>query len=180
MKITRTDFEELLVIEPTLFEDYRGVFFESYSFTKYNPGVSTEVFVQDNCSVSSKNVLRGMHFQIPPFAQAKLVQVLNGAALDIVVDLRKASPTYGKHFSIELNAQNRKQLFIPRGFAHGFCTLEKETVFSYKCDNYYQKDAERTLLWNDDMLNLPWPEKKWTISNKDRAGISFSNFVSPF
>ncbi|MEM7163504.1 MAG: dTDP-4-dehydrorhamnose 3,5-epimerase [Bacteroidota bacterium] len=180
MKITQTDFSDLLVIEPKQFTDERGIFFESYVQKKYSNQVSPEIFVQDNCSVSKKNVLRGMHFQAPPFAQAKLVYVLNGSALDIVVDLRKSSPTYGKNFSIELSDKNKKQLFIPRGFAHGFCALEPNTIFSYKCDNYYHQESERTLLWNDNDLNLPWPEKEWLISDKDHEGISFSNFVSPF
>ena len=137
-------------------------------------------FVQDNQSLSQKGVLRGLHFQAPPYAQAKLVRVISGAVLDVVVDIRKNSPTYGKHFDIELNAENKIMFFIPAGFAHGFATLADQTLFAYKCSNYYNKNSEGTILWNDPDLNINWNIENPLLSEKDLTGKSLRDFVSPF
>ena len=137
-------------------------------------------FVQDNESISKKNVLRGLHFQIPPFAQGKLVRVVSGSVLDVAVDLRKGSPTYGKHEIVELSADNKRQFWIPPGFAHGFLSLEENTVFNYKCSNYYSPVSERTIKWNDPDLNIDWQINEPIVSEKDQNGLDFVNFVSQF
>lgn len=157
----------LKVIEPQIFADERGVFFEAYSKEKFlNSGISDN-FIQDNQSVSNKNVLRGLHFQSGSFAQAKLVRVIRGAALDIAVDLRKNSSTFGKHFSIELNENNNLIFYIPVGFAHGFVALQDNTVFEYKCSALYNKPSEGGILWNDPILNIDWGVKNPILSGKD-------------
>lgn len=179
MKIIETDIEDLFIIEPIVFEDERGYFLESYHRNKI-PFLKDVDFVQDNESLSQKNVLRGLHFQNPPFAQAKLVRVIKGTVLDIVVDLRKESTTYGKHFAIKLTEKNKKQLFVPRGFAHGFLTLEDQTIFSYKCDNYYEPKEEVTINCFDKTLHINWGKLDFILSNKDQNGIDFSTFKSPF
>ncbi|HEX5743647.1 MAG TPA: dTDP-4-dehydrorhamnose 3,5-epimerase [Flavobacteriaceae bacterium] len=179
MKIETTPLKDVLILTPNIFKDERGYFFESYNTQKVADFIKCE-FVQDNESLSQKNVLRGLHFQIPPFAQDKLVRVIKGSVLDIAVDLRKSSPTYGQSYSIILSGENKKQLFIPAGFAHGFITLEDDTLFSYKCSNYYEKNAERTILWNDKSLNIEWNCDQPLLSDKDLIGENFSTFESPF
>jgi dTDP-4-dehydrorhamnose 3,5-epimerase len=176
----KTFIEGLLVIKPRVFADERGYFFESYNEKLLKGSGLNATFVQDNQSLSQKNVLRGLHFQAPPFAQGKLVRVIKGSALDVVVDIRKKSPTYGKSFSIELNEENKTMLWVPEGFAHGFCTLLDDTIFYYKCTNYYDKGSEGSVLWNDVDLNINWNISDPVLSEKDRAGTAFKNFVSPF
>lgn len=181
MKTVKTSFEGLHIIHPSVFHDDRGYFFESFNKKKFIDltGYSKE-FVQDNQSLSAKNVLRGLHFQAPPFAQAKLVRVVRGSVLDIAVDIRKNSPTFGKYISLELSDKNNLSLFIPEGFAHGFITLEENTIFIYKCSEYYNKESERTIMWNDVELNIDWKNVNPIISSKDKEGILFSEFNSPF
>src|SRR5574343_10699 len=181
MNSTKFEIEVLVLIEPRRFHDYRGYFFESFNEQKYSELLGEEaVFVQDNVSFSKKNVLRGLHFQNPPFAQGKLVSVLKGKVLDVAVDLRKDSPTYGQHEMVELSADNGLQFYIPPGFAHGFVALEEETLFSYKCTNYYSPAHEDTLLWNDSNLNIHWNCSEPLVSEKDKIGKIFDTFVSPF
>ncbi len=173
MKVIPTDIAGLIIIEPRIFEDERGYFFESYRndvFEKINPNVQ---FVQENESLSAKNVLRGLHYQIAPYAQGKLIRVIKGKVWDIAVDLRKDSPTFKKWLGIQLSEKNKLQVYIPEGFAHGFLTLEDNTVFQYKCTNYYHKEAEKTIRWNDASLNIDWQIKNPLISTKDKQGISF-------
>lgn len=180
MKFIETSIKDLFVIQPQIFEDSRGYFFESYtqkSFEENNLKVS---FVQDNQSLSQKGVLRGLHFQAPPFAQGKLVRVIKGSVLDVAVDIRKNSATYGKHFSIELNESNKTMLWVPEGFAHGFATLEDNTIFSYKCTNYYNKASEGCINHNDPQLAIDWKLSSPQLSEKDKKGESFSTFISCF
>jgi dTDP-4-dehydrorhamnose 3,5-epimerase len=181
MKIENTKFEGLYVFHPSIFKDERGYFFESFNKNKFieTTNIKTE-FVQDNQSFSIKNVLRGLHFQLPPFAQAKLVRVVKGSVIDIVVDIRKKSPTFGQYFTIELNESNNLSVYIPEGFAHGFVTLEDNTLFIYKCSNFYHKESERTIMWNDSKLNIDWKVLNPIISEKDKEGLVFENFNSPF
>jgi dTDP-4-dehydrorhamnose 3,5-epimerase len=180
MEIERTFIDDLLIIRPKVFNDGRGYFYESWNKASFaNAGITAD-FVQDNQSLSQKGVLRGLHFQNPPFAQAKLVRVIAGAVLDIAVDIRKNSPTYGKHYAIELSAENKTMFFIPEGFAHGFLTLEDNTIFAYKCAGYYNKASEDTLLWNDPDLNINWGEPAPLLSEKDLIGKVFKNFESQF
>ena len=180
MKITTTPIADLLVIQPNVFEDARGYFYESYSKNIFlQHGVDTD-FVQDNQSLSQAGVLRGLHFQNPPFAQGKLVRVIKGSILDVAVDLRKQSPTYGKHFDIELNEKNKTMLWLPHGFAHGFLTLENDTIFSYKCSNYYNKASEDCILWNDKDLAINWGIETPNLSEKDKQGKLFKDFISHF
>ena len=170
MKIVQTPLKGCVVLTPSVFSDGRGSFFESYKKEAFNKALRQEVnFVQDNESFSSKGVLRGLHFQKGAFAQAKLVRVVHGSVLDVAVDLRPDSTTYGEHFSIELSAENKKQLFVPRGFAHGFVVLSDTAVFSYKCDNYYNKESERGIIYNDPTLNIDWilPSEQLQLSKKD-------------
>jgi dTDP-4-dehydrorhamnose 3,5-epimerase len=180
MKFTNVPIEGLKIIQPNLFEDERGYFFESYNHEEFSEAGISSNFVQDNQSKSNKGVLRGLHFQEPPFAQGKLVRVINGAVLDVAVDIRKNSPTYGKSFSIELNESNKTMFFIPAGFAHGFLTLEDNTIFSYKCTQLYNKNSEKTILWNDVDLNINWVFSNPILSDKDKIGISFSQYISLF
>jgi len=181
MNITKTPISDLLIIEPTVYRDNRGYFLESFHEDTFAKCIGNNIkFVQDNESRSSAGVLRGLHFQNPPYAQGKLVRVIQGSALDIVVDIRKESITYGKHFSIELNLNNMQMLWIPPGFAHGFLSLEDNTVFSYKCTNYYNPEAEASLLWNDPDINIDWTIDKPIVSDKDRNASRFSTFVSHF
>lgn len=171
----------LYSIYPTKHTDDRGYFFEAFREENYAAICSGLNFVQDNVSKSSKGTLRGLHFQVPPFAQAKLVQVLHGSVLDVVVDLRKSSPTYGHSYQQILSAENGIQLFIPSGFAHGFYTLEDQTIFSYKCTAIFEKTAERCLLWNDSHLNIDWQlDTAPLLSEKDRNGMPFNDFQTPF
>ncbi|MBR5699663.1 MAG: dTDP-4-dehydrorhamnose 3,5-epimerase, partial [Bacteroidales bacterium] len=154
MKIIKTPIEGLLIIEPRVFGDERGYFFESYSERDFIEAVGPVKFVQDNESKSRYGVLRGLHFQKEPYAQAKLVRVVSGAVLDVAVDLREGSPTFGQHFSVELTGENHRQFFIPKGFAHGFCVLSEEVVFQYKCDEFYHPEAEGGIAWDDPDLAI--------------------------
>lgn len=180
MKIIETPLPGLRIIEPTVFKDARGYFYESYNQQVFAKAGITDVFVQDNQSVSHKNVIRGLHFQHPPYAQAKLVRTIKGAVLDVVVDIRKQSPTYGQTFCIELTEDNFLMLYIPVGFAHGFSTLADNTIFAYKCSNFYHKESEDTIYWNDPSLNIDWKVENPILSEKDKRGKLFANFVSPF
>ncbi|WP_452603004.1 dTDP-4-dehydrorhamnose 3,5-epimerase [Pontimicrobium sp. MEBiC06410] len=170
MKAIKTKLEDCFILEPTIFNDERGYFFESFNNSVFNKimGVNT-VFVQDNESYSTKGVLRGLHYQQGEFAQAKLVRVVKGKVLDVAVDLRKNSKTYSEYISVELTEDNKRQLFVPKGFAHGFVVLSDTAIFSYKCDGFYNKDAERGIIYNDITLNIDWklPEKELIISEKD-------------
>lgn len=180
MQVIKTPINDLLILLPTVFEDPRGYFFESYNKQLFlNNKIDVE-FVQDNQSLSQTGVLRGLHFQNPPYAQGKLVRVIKGAVLDIAVDIRKNSTTYGKHFSIELNEKNKTMLWIPVGFAHGFLTTENDTIFSYKCTNFYHKQSEDTIYWNDADIGINWGIKNPTLSEKDKTGKKFKDFTSPF
>ncbi len=181
MEKIETGFEGLFVLKPEIFGDDRGYFFESFNQNKFHDLTGAKIwFVQDNQSLSQKNVLRGMHFQNPPFAQAKLVRVVTGAVLDVVLDIRTDSEQFGKHFCIELSARNQMQLFIPEGFAHGFLTLEDHTIFSYKCTNYYHPEAEGNIFWNDPDLKIEWGVNTPVVSEKDMKGQLFRDFRSPF
>lgn len=170
MKMTRTDIEGLVVIEPRVFGDSRGYFFESFSQREFEKEVGQVRFVQDNESKSSYGVVRGMHFQKPPHTQSKLVRVVKGRVLDVAVDLRRDSKTYGKYFSVELTEDNHLQLFIPKGFAHGFAVLSDEAVFQYKCDEFYAPESEGAIAWNDPDIGVDWqiPEDKVILSEKDK------------
>ncbi|MCB0734222.1 MAG: dTDP-4-dehydrorhamnose 3,5-epimerase [Flavobacteriales bacterium] len=180
MEILNVPISGLKVILPKVFGDHRGYFFESYNETAFqNAGLPTH-FVQDNQSMSHKGALRGMHFQIPPGAQGKLVRVIQGSVLDVVIDIRKSSPTYGKHFAIELSGENKKMFWIPEGFAHGFLTLEDNTIFSYKCTDVYRPDLEMGLPWDDAELQIDWGVQQPLLSEKDTQHRSFSGFNSPF
>jgi dTDP-4-dehydrorhamnose 3,5-epimerase len=167
-------------IQPKVFGDERGFFIETFNEDKYAVFAAGFTFKQDNLSKSRKGVLRGLHFQLPPFDQGKLVSVIQGSVLDVVVDIRKESPTYGQHFSIVLTGELKNQLWIPPGFAHGFVSLEDDTLFSYKCTNVYAPSFEQTILWNDPILNIDWKIENPIISEKDKVGLPFNNFVSPF
>jgi dTDP-4-dehydrorhamnose 3,5-epimerase len=180
MEIIETGIKDLVVIKPKVLKDDRGYFFESFNRSKLDVLGNDLEFVQDNQSLSQKDVLRGLHFQNPPYAQAKLVSVIQGSVLDVAVDIRKESPTYGKSFSIILDGIDKNQLFIPVGFAHGFKTLENNTIFFYKCTNYYNKESEGCLLWNDPDLNINWDIENPMLSEKDKIGQLFDTFVSNF
>lgn len=180
MDIKSTPIEGLFIIEPQVFTDPRGYFYESYNKEKFvASGINIE-FVQDNQSLSQKGIIRGLHFQAPPVDQGKLVRVIQGAVLDVAVDIRKNSPTYGQNFSIELTAQNRTMFYIPPGFAHGFETLEDNTIFLYKCTDVYNKQSEGGLLWNDAELGIKWQNSNPLISEKDKILPLFKDLVSPF
>lgn len=170
MNVIKTDIQGVVIVEPKVFGDHRGYFFESFSEKDFAEAVGEVKFVQDNESKSSYGVLRGLHFQKPPHAQAKLVRVVKGRVLDVAVDLRKGSPTFGKHVAVELTEENHRQLFIPRGFAHGFAVLSDEAVFQYKCDNYYAPQSEGSVLWNDPDIGIEWgiPSEDVMLSEKDR------------
>ena len=170
MNIIKTEIDGVVIIEPRLFKDDRGYFFESYSEKDFNAQVREIKFVQDNESKSSYGVLRGLHFQKPPYAQSKLVRVIKGAVLDVAVDIRKGSPTFGKHVAVELTEDNHRQFFIPRGFAHGFSVLTPEVIFQYKCDNFYAPQSEGALSWDDPDLGIDWriPSDKIILSEKDK------------
>jgi dTDP-4-dehydrorhamnose 3,5-epimerase len=182
MKITETAIQGLLIIEPRVFNDDRGYFYESYNKSKFTDlGIPTE-FVQDNQSFSQKGTLRGLHGQANPFAQGKLVRVIKGRVIDVAVDIRKNSPTYGQYESIELSEENKLQFWIPEGFLHGFVTLEDDTIFTYKVNNYYDKASEIGVKWNDPTLAINWQidESEVLLSPKDEILPLFSSFVSPF
>jgi dTDP-4-dehydrorhamnose 3,5-epimerase len=179
LNIIETKIEGVYLIKPKIFKDERGYFFESFNQKKINKKTNVS-FVQDNQSLSSKHILRGLHFQKPPFAQDKLVSVIKGSVLDVVVDIRVNSKTYGKYIIEELNEENHHQLFIPTGMAHGFLSLEEHTIFSYKCSNFYNRESEGALKWNDPDLNIKWPISNPILSEKDENAKKFSSFVSPF
>ncbi|MCD6019756.1 MAG: dTDP-4-dehydrorhamnose 3,5-epimerase [Bacteroidetes bacterium] len=180
MEIIETHIKDLLIIKPKVFADARGYFFESYNEGVFKQNGITPHFVQDNQSLSNAGVLRGLHFQAPPHAQGKLVRVITGAVLDIAVDIRKNSPTYGQHVAIELTEENKTMFYIPTGFAHGFLTLKDNTIFSYKCTDLYHKASEGTVLWNDADLNINWNVAEPVLSEKDLTGTKFKEFNSPF
>jgi dTDP-4-dehydrorhamnose 3,5-epimerase len=175
MKVTPLSIPDVLLIEPSVFEDSRGFFFESFREDIFKKETSLDVsFVQDNQSKSSKGVLRGLHYQLPPYAQGKLVRVIQGEVLDIAVDIRNFSPTYGQYVSEILSSENKKQLYIPEGFAHGFLTLSKTSEYLYKTTNFYYPQAERCILWNDKTLNIEWPkDMKVEVSPKDLLAKNF-------
>ena len=171
MKVIKTEIEDVLVIEPDVFGDHRGYFMESYSEKRFSELVGNIRFVQDNESRSGYGVLRGLHYQKPPFAQSKLVRVVKGAVLDVAVDIRVGSPTFGRHVAVELSEDNHRQCFIPRGFAHGFVVLSEEAVFQYKCDGFYSPAHEAALAWNDPELAIDWklPADSLILSDKDKV-----------
>lgn len=180
MEVIKTKIEGLLIINPRVFGDVRGYFFESYNDSVFKEhGIDVE-FIQDNQSLSNSGVLRGLHFQAPPYDQGKLVRVITGAVLDVAVDIRKNSTTYGEHIAIELSEDNKTMFYIPPGFAHGFLTLKDSTIFSYKCTNLYNKASEGTVLWNDSDLNINWNISNPVLSEKDLVGTIFKDFSSPF
>jgi dTDP-4-dehydrorhamnose 3,5-epimerase len=180
MEVIKTKIEGLLIINPKVFGDVRGYFFESYNDSVFKEhGIDVE-FIQDNQSLSNSGVLRGLHFQAPPYDQGKLVRVITGAVLDVAVDIRKNSATYGEHIAIELSEDNKTMFYIPPGFAHGFLTLKDSTIFSYKCTNLYNKSSEGTVLWNDSDLNINWNISNPVLSEKDLVGTIFKDFSSPF
>lgn len=179
MKLIKTHIEGVTVIEPKVFSDSRGCFFESFSERDFAEKVGPVRFVQDNESRSVYGVIRGLHFQKHPHAQAKLVRVVKGKVLDVAVDLRKDSPTFGQHVAMELSDENRRQMFIPRGFAHGFSVLSEEAVFQYKCDSYYAPESEGSLVWNDPDLNIDWnvPAGSEILSDKDRMNPRLKDII---
>tara|TARA_B110000027_G_C16061897_1_gene274918 strand:+ start:130 stop:684 length:555 start_codon:yes stop_codon:yes gene_type:complete len=182
MKFTKTNIEGLVIIEPIVFGDERGYFLESFNLKKFEETICPIKFIQDNESKSSKGVLRGLHFQKPPFHQAKLVRCIEGKVLDVAVDIRKGSPTYGKHIALELSGENKKQLFVPRGFAHGFSVLSETAVFAYKVDNDYAPEYDAGIRWDDPTLNIQWGvnESEVLVSGKDGKLPFFSEFETPF
>ena len=182
MNLIKTTFDGLVVLKPTIFKDHRGYFVESYHQKNINKLLGNINFVQDNESESTRGVLRGLHFQKPPHAQAKLVRCLKGSVFDVALDLRKNSKTYGCLSTTILSSDNKEQLFIPKGFAHGFVVLSESAILSYKVDNYYNPDSESGIIWNDPDLNIDWKIKKnkITVSEKDSKLSIFNNFISPF
>lgn len=182
MPFTKTEFEGLLIFEPRVFEDDRGYFFEAYNEAVFHEAGVTNTFVQDNQSFSKYGVIRGLHYQLDPHAQCKLVRVLEGAILDVAVDIRKNSPTFGKYFSIELSGENKKQLLVPQGFAHGFSVLSPTAAVMYKCDALYSKESEGGIIFNDAVLNIDWKitEADAVVSEKDRILPSFMDCKNNF
>ena len=182
MEIIKTSIDGVVIIEPRIFKDARGYFFESFSQREFDEKVGKIQFVQDNESMSSYGVMRGLHFQRPPFTQSKLVRVIKGAVLDVAVDIRKNSPTYGKHVAVELTEDNHRQFFVPRGFAHGFAVLSDEAIFQYKCDNFYAPQADGGISILDGDLGIDWhiPMDKAILSEKDTKHPLLKDFDSPF
>ena len=182
MEVINTKIEGVVILKPKIFEDNRGYFCESYSKRDFDNQVKTIDFVQDNESKSSYGVLRGLHFQKPPFAQSKLVRVMKGNVFDVAVDIRKGSPTYGEWVGVELSEFNHLQFFIPKGFAHGFVVLSNEAIFQYKCDEFYHPESEGGIMWNDSIINIDWkiPINDIILSNKDKCHQLFKDFDSPF
>ena len=182
MKFVNTPIEGLVIIEPTVFRDDRGCFLESYNKKKFEKAIGEISFVQENESKSSKGVLRGLHFQKPPYAQAKLVRCIEGKVLDVAVDIRDGSETFGQHVAVELSGENKKQVFIPKGFAHGFVVLSDSATFAYKVDNTYAPDSDAGIRWNDSILNIQWgfDESEVLVSEKDAKLPFFSKFKTPF
>jgi len=182
MEVIKTALDGVVVIEPRLFEDARGYFFESFSQREFDEKVGKVVFVQDNESKSSYGVMRGLHFQRPPFTQSKLVRCVKGAVLDVAVDIRKGSPTYGQHVAVELTEENHRQIFMSKGFAHGFAVLSETAVFQYKCDEFYHPEADGGISILDDSLGIDWriPMEKAILSEKDTKHCLLKDFDSPF
>lgn len=181
MKVIARELNGLVLFEPRVFSDDRGVFFETYKNSVFNKEIGQEIeFVQDNHSISQPGVIRGLHFQAPPFAQGKLVRVVTGKAIDVVVDIRKGSTSYGEHATFELSERNKRILWVPEGFAHGFEALEADTVFLYKCTNEYNANSEGGLMYNDKALGINWQAKEPKLSQKDLVYPSFNEFKSPF
>lgn len=178
MEITKTKIDGLVVIQPRVFYDDRGYFFESYQQERYKELGIQLPLVQDNVSKSAKGVIRGLHIQREPMTQGKLVGVIKGRILDVAVDCRKGSPTYGQYESVEITGENKKQFWIPRGFAHGFAVLEEESIFCYKCDNYYSKEHEVSIRYNDSDLGIPWPIVQPIVSEKDAQAILFKDLIN--
>ena len=177
MNTIKTSIEGVIIIEPRLFKDERGYFFESFNQREFEENICKTTFVQDNESKSGYGVIRGLHYQKPPFAQSKLVRVIKGAVLDVAVDIRKGSPTFGQHVAVELTEENHRQFFIPRGFAHGFSVLSEEVIFQYKCDEFYHPEAEGAIAWNDAELGIDWriPLEKVLVSEKDSKHLRLKN-----
>ncbi len=174
MRVIKTDIDGVYILEPEIFGDNRGYFFESYNAQRFKEATGLDVvFVQDNESRSSEGVVRGLHFQLPPYAQSKLVRVVAGAILDVAVDIRRSSPTFGQYVAVELSGDNHRQLFIPRGFAHGFRVLRGDAILQYKCDNMYAPQSEGSILWNDPALNIDWG------ISADRAILSAKDTTAP-
>jgi len=182
MEVIKTPIEGLLIIEPRIFKDARGYFFESFSQREFDEKVRPITFVQDNESMSTRGVIRGLHFQRPPYTQSKLVRCVRGAVLDIAVDIRKGSPTYGQHVAVELTEDNHRQFFISKGFAHGFAVLSDEAVFQYKCDEFYHPEADGGIQLRDPALGIDWriPFDEAILSDKDTKHPLFKDFESPF
>lgn len=182
MEVIRTDIDGVVIIEPRIFGDARGYFFESYNQKEFDEKVGPVRFVQDNESFSSYGVLRGLHFQKPPFAQSKLVRVISGRVIDVAVDIRAGSPTYGQHVAVELSGENHRQFFIPRGFAHGFVVLSETALFQYKCDNLYAPQSEGAIIWNDPDIGIDWtiPASDILLSEKDRKHGFLKDLKTPF
>lgn len=183
MNIVKTNIEGVLIVEPRVFGDARGYFFESFNARDFREQTGVDVhFVQDNESRSCYGVVRGLHFQLPPYTQAKLVRVVEGTVLDVAVDIRAGSTTYGQHVAVELSADNKRQLFLPKGFAHGFAVLSETAVFQYKCDEYYHPEAEGAIAWDDPTLAIDWrlSKEQTLLSDKDRRHPLFKDFTTPF
>lgn len=182
MEVIKTAIEGLVIIEPKVFEDARGYFFESFSQREFEDKVRPINFVQDNESMSSYGVMRGLHFQHPPYTQSKLVRCVKGRVLDVAVDIRKGSPTYGQHVAVELSEDNHRQFFVPRGFAHGFAVLSDTAVFQYKCDNFYAPQADGGISIKDESLGIDWqiPTNEAILSDKDIKHLCLKDFDSPF
>lgn len=180
MEVIETGIQDLLILKPKIFEDPRGYFFESYNRNTFLKAGIDHEFVQDNQSLSQKGVLRGLHFQSPPFDQGKLVRVISGSVLDIGVDIRKNSPTYGKHYSVILDGNEKLMFWVPPGFAHGFLTLEDNTIFAYKCTNFYNRESEVSIAYNDPDLGIDWGITDPILSDKDKNGVAFNSFRTPF
>lgn len=182
MEVIQTAIEGLVIIEPKIFKDARGYFFESFSQREFDEKVRKINFVQDNESMSGYGIMRGLHFQRPPFTQSKLVRCVKGRVLDVAVDIRKESPTYGRHVAVELSEENHRQFFVPRGFAHGFAVLSKTAVFQYKCDNFYTPEADSGISLQDESLGIDWriPISHAILSEKDTKHLCLKDFDSPF
>jgi dTDP-4-dehydrorhamnose 3,5-epimerase len=180
MIISETGFNGLLTIEPSVFQDDRGYFFEAWNYERFKQHGLDVSFLQDNQSMSAANVLRGLHFQLPPWQQGKLVRVIRGAVIDVVVDLRRKEPTFGKHFKYHISDEKKNMLWIPPGFAHGFLTLEENTIFFYKCTQVFNRESEASIAWNDYDLAIDWETKNPVVSDKDKNAPSFRDFNSPF
>lgn len=183
MNIEKTNLEGVLIVTPDVYDDERGMFMETFSEERYREMLGLtpqEHFIQDNLSVSKKGVLRGLHYQAPPMAQGKLVSVLRGRVLDVAVDIRTGSPTYGEHVAVELSGENHQQLWMPRGFAHGFIALEDDTIFTYKCTNAYSREHERGIVWNDPALGIDWGVATPIVSEKDKQHPLFADIPKEF